>query len=153
MAKTTWIPYILLGLVSTLVEVHADPKLPGCVYNGIYYEQGVEFPATDECNNCRCTVFGTVSCTNVTCCLYHGTVYQPGARFDAIGSCNTCWCMDDIIVMVGCTEQYCPNCLYDGIIYQPGDTFNATDGCNTCSCTENGEIPCTEMYCGMPELA
>jgi hypothetical protein len=80
------------------------------VYDGVGYDDGESFPATDECNTCWCEASGMVSCTKIGCpietCEYAGVEHAVGESFPATDGCNTCTCAEG--GDVACTEMACP---------------------------------------------
>lgn len=140
------------------------------------YQLGDWFPSLDGCNKCTCTDVG-IMCTVLACgappvepppvtpppskgCLVDGKWLEPGTRFGAKDNCNTCTCGAD--GQVACTEMGCveppsppvmppPNkgCDFSGKWIPSGTSFS--DGCNSCSCGPNGEIACTDRFCGDPQ--
>jgi hypothetical protein len=82
-----------------------------CTYDGVTYDEGDSFEATDGCNTCSCAD-GEVTCTLMACetatvepCTYTGVTYDEGEVIYTTGDgCNTCACHDNDIV---CTNNIC----------------------------------------------
>lgn len=45
----------------------SPPPAPTCTYDGVGYDEGDSFPATDGCNTCWCDASGMVGCTKIGC--------------------------------------------------------------------------------------
>ena len=43
-----------------------------CAYDGVRYEVGDSFPATDGCNTCSCQSDGSIACTEIACAVNNG---------------------------------------------------------------------------------
>ncbi len=42
-------------------------------------------------------------------------------------------------------------CTYQGTEFKPGESVPSVDGCNSCSCSQDGQVMCTLMACGVTE--
>ncbi|XP_031418057.1 kielin/chordin-like protein [Clupea harengus] len=98
----------------------------GCLYVGVEYQSGQEFPApASRCSVCVC-VNGRVTCSPKPC-------YNPGCTHP--------------VTLPGHCCPVCDGCFYDNAVMLNGQGFpDARDSCSECTCRA-GSVQCLRRVC------
>lgn len=94
-----------------------------CTYDGMTYEPGDSFPATDGCNSCGCQEDGTVVCTLIACGVSCGGPSDPACEAGAYCSFAIGTCGEGGVVGLcasrpdACIQIFDPVCGCDDMTY------------------------------------
>ena len=112
------------------VSVRAEGAcVTGCDYNGVHYEPGTSFPASDGCNTCSCTNNGSVACTKIACIPGCGSTKCPATQYcswpieaqcgqnNVAGTCKAKpdACLDVFSPVCGCDNKTYSNQCYASV--------------------------------------